>query len=188
MSNGETHGDALARARLLAQFAHYHQTDKAGTNYYSSHVLGVSHMAYQRAEEAGYTPERCVLAEIVGLLHDVAEDEEETNVSMGMIAGFGFASEIMVPLKLVTMSPGMTREEYIGWIKEHPIARVVKAADIDSNTSYHRMCRLAHLDREAPVRLLKKYIRDFEQLGMQPRWSLHQMLAEFEEKAQRAPA
>jgi hypothetical protein len=188
LSNGESVEDASERARLLARFAHYHQRDKADTNYYSSHVQGVAQMSYRRAEEEGMSPEECAIAGIVGYLHDVAEDEEETHVSMEMIGAFGFAAEIMVPLDLVTLTPGVTREEYIGFLKDHPIARVVKAADIDSNTSYHRMCRLAHVDPKAPVRLLKKYIRDFEQLEMTPRWSLRQMLDEFEAKLQGAPA
>lgn len=185
-----THPDATTisesnRARMLAQFAHFYQRDKSDLAYFEYHVRQVAERVIVRGHEAGLSTEETLLAETVAYLHDVAEDYRETGVSMDMIVAWGFSDEVIEILGLVTKRKGQSREDYIAGVCTNRIAKVVKAADLDSNTTPSRVRRL---DLPTQVRLLTKYIRDFAQMEMEPRWLLERSLAEATRKMDEVPA
>ena len=72
---------------------------------------------------------------IGGLLHDVVED---TSVTLEELA-VHFPSEVVDAVALLTHSSDMPYLEYVRQIKDNPIARVVKLADLYHNCDATRL-------------------------------------------------
>lgn len=111
------------KALKLCFEAHKDQTDKSGMPY----VFHPFHLAEQMQDEA------CVT---VALLHDVVED---TDYTFEDLRKMGFSEEVLEALQVLTHEPSVPYMQYIAKIKENPIARAVKLADLTHNSDPGRV-------------------------------------------------
>lgn len=116
--------------------AHKEQVDKSGLPY----VFHPFHLAEQMQTEE---------TTVVALLHDVVED---TAVTLSMLAEKGFSQEIIDAVALMTHKDGVDYMDYVRAIKENPIAKAVKLADLHHNSD---ITRLDVVDEKARKRLEK---------------------------------
>ena len=135
MKNNMTEKEMVAYA--IAYVAHKGQYDKVGVEYIN-HPLTVA--SYCNSED-----ER-----IVALLHDVAED---TNITLEDLSEF-FDSNIIEALKLLTHDHNTPYMDYVARVKENPIAKAVKIADLTHNMDMTRFKNPTQRDYE---RLENKY-------------------------------
>jgi (p)ppGpp synthase/HD superfamily hydrolase len=150
---GEHMESLIARAERVARAAHEGQTDKAGAPYIS-HPERVSRTAVEAApnhlrQEAG----------AVGWLHDAVED---TATTLETLRAQGFPEAVIEGVDAMTKRKGEPPERYFERVRSNEIARIVKAADLDDNTSPERVGKL---DEETRARLAAKYRRSRELLA-----------------------
>lgn len=109
----------------IAYSQHEGQLDKAGLPY----VFHPYHLAEQMGND------ECAIC--VALLHDVVED---TDITLKDLEAQGFPAEIIDALECLTHREG---EPYLGAyiekIKENPLARKVKLADLKHNSDSSRL-------------------------------------------------
>jgi hypothetical protein len=99
-------------------------------------------------------------AQIVAVLHDVAED---THVTLDDIRAQGFSESVVEALALVTHDKHTPYSAYVIRCKSNPIARQVKLSDLRDNTSLSRV--LLRGDKyDADARRLQKYILAYRYL------------------------
>ena len=103
--------------------AHKDQVDKTGLPY----VFHPFHLAEQMDTED---------AVCVALLHDTVED---TDISFEDLINEGFNDSIINALKLLTHNDDTPYLEYVTRIKENPLARKVKLADLRHNSDLTRI-------------------------------------------------
>ena len=121
------------------------QEDKFGMPY----IFHPVHLAEQMDSE-----DECIVA----LLHDVVED---TDVTMEDLEK-EFSSEVIEALKLLTHDKSVPYEEYVLDLKDNPIARKVKLADLNHNSDVTRLINITEKDIERnkkyenAIKLLKK--------------------------------
>lgn len=127
----------LERAIEIARRAHAGQTDKAGEDYIN-HTLRVSQSVQGEDEK------------IVAVLHDVIEDSD---ITLEDLKREGFSFQVLGALDLVTKKEGDEYSNYIARIKENPIARAVKIADLRDNMNLSRIQNPTPKDYER----VKKY-------------------------------
>ena len=123
----------------IAFEAHEGQKDKSGLPY----ILHPLHVAEQMHDEN---------STIVALLHDVVED---TSWTLEDIAARGFGPEVTEALRLLTHDDAVPYLDYVRALKDNPIARKVKLADLRHNSD------LSRLDREPTERDLAR-IRKYQ--------------------------
>ena len=111
------------QALKLCFDAHKEQTDKSGMPY----VFHPFHLAEQMTTEE---------TTIVALLHDVVED---TPYTIADLAEMGFDKAITDAVALMTHADDVDYMEYVRAIKENPIAKAVKLADLKHNSDLSRM-------------------------------------------------
>ena len=128
--------DKTKRAMKLCYEAHKGQVDKTGVPY----VFHPFHVAEQMTDEA---------TTIVALLHDVVED---TDYTLEDIAALGFGKEIVDAVALMTHEDDVPYLEYVARLKDNPLARAVKLADLAHNSD---LSRLGEIDDETRRRLEK---------------------------------
>lgn len=131
------------KAMNIAYSAHMGQIDKSGIPY----IFHPLHLA-----EFMDTEEECVVA----LLHDVVED---TNITMEQLEQ-EFSSAIIEALKLLTHEKSVGYMKYIKNLKNNPLAKKVKLADLKHNSD---QTRLEHLSLKDIARN-KKYQQAIELL------------------------
>ena len=102
--------------------AHKDKKDKGGLPY----VFHPFHLAEQMKDET---------TTIVALLHDVVED---TDYSLEDLSQMGFGEDVMGALTLLTHDDDTPYMEYVAKIKENPVAKTVKLADLRHNTDLSR--------------------------------------------------
>ncbi|MBR2047913.1 MAG: GTP pyrophosphokinase [Oscillospiraceae bacterium] len=124
------------KAMKLCFEAHKNQVDKSGMPY----VFHPFHLAEQMKEE---------LTTIAALLHDVVED---TDCTLDDLGNMGFPAEVLEALSLLTHDDSVPYMEYVAKLKENPIARAVKLADLRHNSDLNR---LDHVDETALARAEK---------------------------------
>ena len=105
------------------------QEDKLGIPY----IFHPYHLA-----ELMDTEDECICA----LLHDVVED---TNITFKQLEK-EFSKEIIDALKLLTHDKKVPYEEYVLKIKENPLAKKVKLADLKHNSDKTRILHLTPKD------------------------------------------
>lgn len=164
----KTLDDAIA----LAEFAHRHQTDKAGLPYFK-HPKRVM----ESVQSQGGLP----YVQMAAILHDVTED---TTFTCSMLEHLGFPEGAVSIVRLVdrvhsekmytaTFEMGVDahatwyKEErdkfYYAGIKNNPGALMVKLADINDNL---QEWRLSYLPPETQTRLRVKYATAKRLLGV----------------------
>lgn len=111
------------RAMQIAYEAHHGQVDKGGMPY----IFHPYHLAEQMETETEIT---------AALLHDVVEDTEWT---FDMLRQAGISEEVLAVLELLTHPRGMPYMEYIDRLKDDPVARKIKLADIHHNGDFSRL-------------------------------------------------
>ena len=124
------------KALRLCFEAHKNQVDKSGLPY----VFHPFHVAEQMTTEE---------TTAVALLHDVIED---TDYTLADIAAMGFPQSVTDALKLLTHDERVPYMTYVTAIKQNPIARAVKLADLRHNSD---LSRLDHIDAAALERVQK---------------------------------
>ena len=105
----------------IAYLAHHGQLDKSGAPY----IFHPIHLAEQMDDEYS-----CCVA----LLHDTAEDTDVTIDELKTI----FPKEVTDAVALMTHQKGTDYFDYVRAIKENPIARKVKLADLAHNSDQSR--------------------------------------------------
>ena len=127
------------KAMKLCFHAHKDQFDKSGIPY----VFHPVHLAEQMETEE---------TTIVALLHDVVED---TAYTIADLEAMGFGEEIIDAIALMTHADDVDYMDYVRMIKENPIAKTVKLADLKHNSD---LTRLDHIDEKALSRR-EKYLK-----------------------------
>ena len=126
-------------ALKLCFAAHKDQQDKSGMPY----VFHPFHLAEQMQTEE---------TTIVALLHDVVEDTEYT---LEDLTAMGFGPAVIEALKLLTHSEEVPYMDYVRAIRDNPIAKAVKLADLRHNSD---LSRLDTVDEKALERR-EKYLK-----------------------------
>jgi len=111
------------KAMKLSFAAHKDQVDKSGLPY----VFHPFHLAEQMEDE---------LTATVALLHDVVEDSEYT---FDDLRKMGFPDTVVDALALMTHSKDTPYFTYIARLKENPLAKAVKIADLRHNSDLSRL-------------------------------------------------
>ena len=128
--------DKTKKAMKLCFEAHKDQVDKSGMPY----VFHPFHVAEQMKDE---------VTTIVALLHDVVED---TKYTLDDIAARGFGQDVVDALALMTHDKNVPYLEYVAKLKNNPVARAVKLADLAHNSD---PTRLDVIDEKAKERFDK---------------------------------
>ena len=128
----------LTKKALVISFnAHKNQVDKSGMPY----VYHPFHLAEQMKDE---------FTTCVALLHDVVED---TDITLEDLKDQGFPREVTDAIALMTHNDAVPYLDYVEKIKDNPIARAVKLADLNHNSD---LTRLDVVDGKA-LELVEKY-------------------------------
>ena len=136
---------ATRKAMKLCFLAHKDQVDKSGMPY----VFHPFHLAEQMRDEA---------TTVAALLHDVVEDMPYT---FRDLEEMGFSPEVIAALRLLTHDEGEEYLAYVARIRENPIAKAVKLADLRHNSD---LSRLDRVDEKALARA-EKYKAAIKLLG-----------------------
>ena len=119
------------KALQLCFDAHRDQVDKSGLPY----VFHPFHLAEQMPDE---------LTAAAALLHDVAED---TDYTLFDLADMGFPSPVLEALALLTHKEEEPYPDYVARLRENPIARTVKRADLRHNSDLTRLDTVGEKDQ-----------------------------------------
>ena len=111
------------KALKLCFEAHKEQVDKSGMPY----VFHPFHLAEQMQDE---------VTTVVALLHDVVED---TDYTIADLSDMGFSREVTDALSLLTHDDEVPYMDYVALIKNNPVARAVKIADLKHNSDTKRL-------------------------------------------------
>ena len=134
------------KALKLCFEAHKNQTDKTGLPY----VFHPFHLAEQMTDE--YTT-------VTALLHDVVED---TDYTLNDLQEMGYPDEVIQALSLLTHDDGSEYMDYVKRLKNNPIARAVKLADLKHNSD---LSRYDTIDNQA-IKRTAKYQQAIEILSL----------------------
>lgn len=132
------------KAMIIAYRAHHGQVDHGGVPY----IFHPLHLAEQMQDEY------CVCA---ALLHDVVED---TSVTLEDLA-IDFPKEVTDAVALLTHEDDVPYLDYVQKIRDNPIARAVKLADLRHNSDRSRLETDGN-DEDAIRRYENKYKKAFE--------------------------
>lgn len=123
------------KALKLCFEAHKNQVDKGGMPY----VFHPFHLAEQMTDEP---------TTVAALLHDVVED---TDYTFDDLRAYGFDEAVIRALMLLTHDPAVPYMQYVVSLRDDPIARAVKIADLRHNSDLTRrdLVDAAALERTA---------------------------------------
>ena len=140
LENGDSmlYTNATKTAMRICYDAHAGQVDKAGLPY----VFHPFHLAEQMDTEH----EVCA-----ALLHDVMED---TDTTADDLVAAGIPREYVATCLKLRHDPGVPYTDYVAALKDDPVARRVKIADLTHNSD---LTRLDHEPTEADLQRLEKY-------------------------------
>ena len=131
--------DMTIQAMKVAYAAHEGQTDRSGVPY----IFHPIHLAEQMDDELSCT---------VALLHDVVED---TGTTLEMLQK-EFPPEVVEAVRLLTHDPSVDYFDYVRKLKDNPIAKKVKLADLAHNSDEVRS-RAAHCPEDKILHWREKY-------------------------------
>lgn len=129
--------ESTKKAVKLMFEAHKNQVDKSGLPY----VFHPFHLAEQMDDEN---------TTIVALLHDVIED---TEITLDDFREMGFCEPVCEAIAVMTHEKDVPYMEYVAKIKQNPIARIVKLADLQHNSD---LTRVDEID-EGAINRVEKY-------------------------------
>ena len=132
------------KALKLCFEEHKEQVYKSGMPY----VFHPFHLAEQMKTEE---------TTVVALLHDLVED---TDYTIEDLTSMGFSKSITDAIALMTHANDVEYMDYVCEIKNNPIAKVVKLADLKHNAD---LTRLDVVDEKA-LRRREKYLKAIELL------------------------
>lgn len=135
------------KAINMAYQAHSGQFDRGGLPY----IFHPYHLAEQMEDEYSIC---------AAVLHDVVED---TDTGMDVIEK-EFPAEVAQAVRLLTHEPGKPYLEYIEELKDNPIARRVKLADLSHNMDDTRNADRDTEPVEKRTKRREKYMRAKEML------------------------
>ncbi len=127
------------QALEIAEDAHKGQVDKAGVDYIQ-HPLFVASLVEGE------------LAKTVALLHDVVEDSDWT---LEDLRKEGLPEEVVQAVGILTKKRNENYEEYILRVKQNPLARQVKLADLKHNSDLSRLANVTDRDRKRVAKYQK---------------------------------
>ena len=139
-----TEVDAMVQHGLaagIASIAHRGQVDKLGYDYID-HPARVSEV-FDWLDEP--------VAHCAAWLHDVIKDSD---ISAKDLLAAGMLPEVVQVVELLTRTDTVASQDYYELIRQHPVARAVKLADIADNMADWRFRKL---DYEMQIRLSQKY-------------------------------
>ena len=136
--------DLTKKALKFCFEAHKDQQDKSGLPY----VFHPFHLAEQMDTEETVC---------VALLHDVVED---TDYTLEDLIAMGFPKPVTEALALMTHDENVPYLDYVSKLKDNPVARQVKLADLKHNSD---LTRLDSVDEKALERV-EKYRKAMELL------------------------
>lgn len=119
------------RAELFAKSIHANQVDKAGKPYIE-HLQAVVNNLVEPSEE--------MVA--VAWLHDSVEDTEQSIDDLT----YYFGKDVAEAVRAITKVDGEHYDEYLARVKNNPIARQVKIADLTHNMDLTRMPNITNKD------------------------------------------
>lgn len=118
------------KAMKIAYDAHHGQLDKSGVPY----ICHPIHLAEQMKTE-----EECIVA----LLHDVVEDTDITFEQLEK----EFSANVIQAVRLLTHDKAVDYMDYVRKIKDNPIAKNVKLADLHHNSDVTRLDEMSEKDK-----------------------------------------
>ena len=127
------------KAMQLCFDSHKEQVDKSGMPYIFHPLILAEQM---NTEETT----------IVALLHDVVED---TRITLEDLRSMGFGHTVLEAINLMTHKKGVPYMEYVAAIKENPLARQVKIADLRHNSTLSRLDTVGQRDLERVAKYKK---------------------------------
>ena len=130
------------KAMRIAYEAHHGQFDETGVPY----VFHPFHVAEQMTDE---------ITTSVALLHDVVED---TDVTFEDLEG-EFPKEVVDAVRLLTHGRDVDYLDYVRAVRENPVARAVKRADMDHNSDETRFAGCPDVPEERILHWREKYAR-----------------------------
>ncbi len=95
---------------------------------------------------------------VVALLHDVIED---TDYTLEDLREMGFSEPVLEAVAVMTHAPEVPYMDYIKIIKQNPIARRVKLADLEHNSDMSRLDTVTERD----IKRAEKYKQAMLLLG-----------------------
>ena len=147
----------LSKAIEIAIETHHQQRDKAG-ELYIYHPFNV--MMNIKNEDKIFE----LKCKIVAMLHDVLEDTKDISATESLLNTY-IDSELIECIRLLTKEKkGYNEKEYFKRIKENPIARTVKIADLTHNMDLSRLKEVTVKDknRYRKYKYWKEYLLDEE--------------------------
>lgn len=127
------------QALAIAKDAHKGQVDKAGVAYIQ-HPLFVASLVEGE------------LAKTIALLHDVVEDSAWT---LEDLRKDGLPEEVVQAVGILTKNRDESYEEYLLRVKQNPLARQVKLADLHHNSDLSRLANVTDRDRKRVAKYQK---------------------------------
>lgn len=118
-------------ARKIATRAHTGQLDRAGRPY-------IEHPTHVAANVEGD------LAKATAWLHDVVED---TDTTLDDLRAAGICDEVVAAVAMLTHDKRIPYLEYVASLKDNPLARAVKLADLRHNSDLSRLPEITEKDR-----------------------------------------
>lgn len=102
----------------------------------------------------------CFVHKTIAVLHDAIED---TDITIEHLKEMGFDETIIDVVGILTFDPVVqTRSIYIREISQHPIAAVIKMADLRDNMDLTRIAELT----EGHIRRLKRYHDEYSYIQL----------------------
>ena len=136
------------KAIQIAYEAHHGQVDKGGVPY----IFHPYHLAEQMDDE---------ISTCAALLHDVVEDTDITFEDLSK----EFPAEVMEVLKLLTHADDEDYYVYVRRLKDNPIAKKIKLADIAHNSDQSRLVGTDMDNAKTKEYFRKKYAKATEILN-----------------------
>ena len=130
------------KALRFAYAAHQGQKDKSGIPY----IFHPYHLAEQMTDE---------ISVCVALLHDVVEDTCVTIAELEQ----EFPKEVTEAVDLLTHKEGTDYFDYVRAIRENPVAKAVKLADLAHNSDEARLAGCEGMSEEQLACRREKYAR-----------------------------
>ena len=124
--------------------AHKDQIDKSDMPY----VFHPFHLAEQMTDED---------TTVVALLHDLIED---TDYTLTDLKNMGFSDKIIDAIALMTHDDAVPYMDYVAAIKQNPVAKAVKLADLKHNSDMSRLETVTPWD----IQRAEKYAKAIELL------------------------